>query len=224
MRTKPPKNGYHKSFPLKQAKHFLAPNPHERRFVYNIFLKPKKRWSNARCYKDAYLREDMSDNHAYNAAYQLLRKSKIVRCIKKLQKHEIDRLNITAERILKEESRIAFVDIAELFDENGFLTINPKELPLDIRRAISGIEVISSPIPGQDKYKVKFWDKGAALSRLQKVMGLESAKKVELTGKDGAPLQINHTFDIDLSVLSDEELSTLIRISDKVKKNASDSD
>ena len=222
MRTKPPTNGYKKSFPLKKDKQFLALNSNERRFVYNIFLKPKTRWSNARCYKDAYMREDITDNHAYNKAYHLLRKAKIVRCIKKLQRYEIDRLNITAERVLKEESRIAFVDIAELFDENGFLTINPKDLPLDIRKAISGIEVISSPIPGQDKYKVKFWDKGAALSRLQKVLGLESARKVELTGKDGGAIQINHTFDLDLSSLSDDELSSLIRIAEKVKKHVAD--
>jgi len=87
----------------------------------------------------------------------------------------VKKTQVSAERVLKEESRIAFADIAGIF--NGETLISPDELPEDIRRAISGIEIIERIIPGKEKekeikYKYRFWDKGRALERLGKYLKL----------------------------------------------------
>ncbi len=87
----------------------------------------------------------------------------------------VKKTQVSAERVLKEEARIAFADIAEIF--NGETLISPDELPEDIRRAISGIEIVERIIPGKEKekeikYKYRFWDKGRALERLGKHLKL----------------------------------------------------
>lgn len=221
MRTRPPANGFQKSFPLTKDSDFLNLTVEERRFVYNIFLKPKTKWSNARCYKDAYLRDVMNYNTAANAADRLLKKAKISKCVKKLQRYEIQKLNITTARILREEARLAFVDITDIFDDDGALIINPKDLPIEVRKSISSIEQIDSFVPGEKRYKIKFWDKGAALKRLQSIKGLNAPSKHELSGPNGKPLELNHTFaELDLSVLSDSELSTLIELTTKIRRGS----
>jgi len=87
----------------------------------------------------------------------------------------VEETRVSAERVLKEEGRIAFADIAEIF--NGETLISPDKLPEDIRRAISGIEIVERIIPGKEKekeikYKYRFWDKGRALERLGKHLKL----------------------------------------------------
>ena len=62
-----------------------------------------------------------------------------------------EKTKVNAERVLKEEGRIAFADIAEIF--NGETLISPDKLPEDIRRAISGIEIIERYIPGKEDEK-----------------------------------------------------------------------
>jgi phage terminase small subunit len=96
--------------------------------------------------------------------------------------------DINAERVLREEGRIAFADIAEIFDKGTL--ISPSELPEDIRRAISGVEIIERFSPGEKKwkevkYKYRFWDKGRSLERLGKHLKLyKDQAKLEL-GFDG---------------------------------------
>ena len=87
----------------------------------------------------------------------------------------VEKTRVSAERVLKEEGRIAFANIAEIFD--GETLISPGKLPEDIMRAISGIEIIERFIPGKEKkkevkYKYRFWDKGRALERLGKYLKL----------------------------------------------------
>jgi hypothetical protein len=100
----------------------------------------------------------------------------------------VETTDINAERVLREEGRIAFADIAEIFD--GETLISPSELPEDIRRAISGVEIIERFIPGEKKrkevkYKYRFWDKGRSLERLGKHLKLyKDQAKLEL-GFDG---------------------------------------
>lgn len=81
--------------------------------------------------------------------------------------------NVTAERVIKELARIAFANIADLYDENGAL-IPVHELPDDVAATISQIDVeISSRGPLSDKEtfvtkKVKQASKMEALTVLAK--------------------------------------------------------
>ena len=94
---------------------------------------------------------------------------------------------MTVEQILIEESRIASSDIRKLFD-GEFVLISPGELDEDTARAIAGVEIREQDIFNDDgeviqtitTYKYKFWDKGQALNRLEKIHGLHQPKDAGL--------------------------------------------
>lgn len=89
-----------------------------------------------------------------------------------------NKLHITRERVLTEYAKIAFADIKLLYDENG--NIKPiHDLDNDSAAAISAIESSEEGTnPGTIK-KVKLSDKRAALDSICKVMGYNSADKLE---------------------------------------------
>ena len=73
------------------------------------------------------------------------------------------------ERVVLEERRIAFCDIRGLFQ--GGQILSPEKLPEELARAVSNVEVTEKP-NGEITYKYRFWDKGHALKRLSKNLGL----------------------------------------------------
>lgn len=103
------------------------------------------------------------------------------------------RLEVTAERTLKELARIAFFDPRRIFDPQGRL------LPIDqwdedTSAAIAGIEVFEA-LEGRGEEreavgitrKVKLAPKVDALGKLAMHFGLLT-KKVEVTGRNGGPI------------------------------------
>lgn len=83
------------------------------------------------------------------------------------------RTEINQDRVLKEEACIAFSDIGGIFQ--GDTLLPPDQLPEDIRRSVSAIEVIETPDKDGNittKYKYRFWDKGKALERVSRHLGM----------------------------------------------------
>jgi hypothetical protein len=80
---------------------------------------------------------------------------------------------ITQKRIIAEDVRIATSSISDLFSESGGL-IAPNQLDSNTAAAIASIEVTDTP--DGEKIKYKFWDKGQALNRLQKVFGMQTER------------------------------------------------
>ena len=119
------------------------------------------------------------------------------------------------ERILKEEASIAFSDVAKYFDENGYLIRNPAKLPSVIRRAISSVKRVSNNKTGQERYEVTLWNKGDSLSRLQKVMGMNSPTEHKIDGNMQVETTVVHR--IDLSSLSEYDISVLKDVQKKLK-------
>ncbi len=141
----------------------------------------------SRAYKVAY-KGIKSDRTAESAASRLLRNVKVRTYIDARLKILSDKAGITAERILEEEARIALSDIRQLF--NGNIPIAPSNLPEDVARALSGIRIKKRTITGSDGvdkvetiYECRFWDKGAALGRLEKLCGMHT-EKVDLNIKN----------------------------------------
>lgn len=127
-----------------------------------------------------------------------------------------------ANRVIKELSHIAYSDPSELFDENGCL-LPPSSLPEHVSRSLSSIEVIRrghGRIPkNNDKYilgseppsdgdedsdsedviewihKIRQHDKVKALAILGKHFGIVH-DKVELSGPNGGPLQVESTINL----------------------------
>lgn len=93
---------------------------------------------------------------------------------KYLLEKKYEKSGLTAKRVLLEFMRIAFVDVAQAYDQDGHL-LPIHEMPEDVRRAIAGIEVEelfeghgdSREQVGRLK-KIRFWDKNKALEALAK--------------------------------------------------------
>lgn len=118
---------------------------------------------------------------------------------KRLQK-SAKKANLSTDRLMQEESCIAYSDIREIFDDEG-TPISPKELPESIARAISSVWVEDRYTPQGDfvrKYKYSFWNKGDALKRVESYMGLHT-KNVALENKDGEPFKTESTTRLELS-------------------------
>lgn len=93
----------------------------------------------------------------------------------KLRKPPPDSEKITNDRIKAEEACIAFSNPQDLFDESGNLIPIP-DLPEHVARAIREFEGII--IDGENGKKIclvkkiRFWDKGDALQRLERIQGM----------------------------------------------------
>lgn len=203
---------FNHDFPLIDDEAFLKLSSQQQKFIYFKYLQPITNWTNGRIYKEAYNKPQLDIPAASNRAYETTLTRAIFPLLRKLSKYRIEQLNITTERILAEESYIAFSDFADLFDEEGLSITNPKDMPVHVRRAIKSVEEITMGV--QTRYKVTFWSKSDALRRLQSVKGMTPPKRHEFTGKGGAPLSINHTLihKINLSNLTKVELEVLDKL------------
>ena len=203
---------FNHDFPLTDDESFLSLNPMQQKFIYLYYLKPITGWNNTKIFRAAYNQPETSYQQASSLANDKLHTKKISPLIRKLTKYRVEQLNITTERILAEESYIAFSDFGDLFDEAGLSITNPKDMPQHVRRAIQSVEEITVGV--QTRYKVTFWNKSEALKRLQNINGMVAPKKHIFSGPDGKAIELNHTLThkIDLSDLSQLELEVLDKL------------
>lgn len=136
----------------------------------------------------AYIAAGYSENGAAQSASALLRNPKISAYIEKKLEKRAQKLDISAEKILAEIAKVAFLDPRKFYDDNG----NLKDVPsLDDDTAVSlaGLEVYEEyagrgedrEAIGQTK-KVKFVDKLRALELYGRYLKLFT-DKVEHSGK-----------------------------------------
>jgi phage terminase small subunit len=121
-------------------------------------------------------------------ATKLLGIAKVKAAIEKVQKRAADKAEISQQRILVEEGRLAFLNPQGLVNENGKL-MDLHELPEDVARAIVGLDVVRQ-IDGSLKYKYRFTDKGKSLDRLERILGMFAPEKHEIAGKDGNAIDL----------------------------------
>ena len=144
--------------------------------------------------KQAAIRAKYSEKTAKEQACRLLTNVYIKAEVKKFMDKRADKLEITAERVLKELARLAYIDTNDLYDENGSLkSIN--ELHENVSRCISSIEVTekagAAMIGGKEGIrhisenlkKIKTYDKLRALDLLGKHLKLFGDES-----KDTAPV------------------------------------
>jgi hypothetical protein len=107
---------------------------------------------------------------AATMATEYLRKPHVQEYIASQRKRLQKVTNINQKRVLDEESCISFLDPGLLFELKSGSLVPPYELPENVRRAISAIEIIEKE--SETVYKYKFWDKGRSLERVSKFLGL----------------------------------------------------
>lgn len=223
MRTKPTNikqlEKVRGTFPLATDPKFLELTPKQQAFVHNVFLQPVSGWTNAKVYRVSHGIEKTPQNSSttvHSGQYwKLLRHPKIEPFIHRIKKHYANKLGVTAERILREEATIAFSDIAQFFDSSGHLLVHPSKLPAKVRRAISSVKAVHNK-NGSITYEVQLWNKGAALQRLENLLGMNAPQKHEVSGPDGGPIEISARY--DFSILSVEEKRTLHTLLIKCKR------
>lgn len=144
----------------------------------------------------AAIRASYSPRTAEKIGSENLKKPEIARAIAEALKRRADRVEVKQDDVLRELLRIMSCDIGHAFDDAGRL--RPlKEMPEDVRRVISGVEVTQLfDGTGADRYhsgdllKVKFWDKTKAIELAGKHLALFTERH-EHTGKDGQPLNVS---------------------------------
>jgi len=129
-----------------------------------------------RAYKVAYDTE-MTDHVAGSAASRLLDDVKVRSYIEQEQAKIAAKYKITRERVLEEEAYIAFSDPRTFFNDDGTIK-SPDKMPAHIIRAMSAFEHETKTYGKDDdttevtKRKFKLWDKGRALERIEKHLGM----------------------------------------------------
>lgn len=119
----------------------------------------------------------------------MLKHVEVAARVAQLQQKVAEKFELNTERVLQELSRLAFFDIRKLVDNTG----KPKalaDLDDDTAAAIVGLDVVQFGNKDSgigDVLKFKLADKKGALDLAMRHLGLLK-DKVEVTGKDGAPL------------------------------------
>lgn len=158
----------------------------------------------------AAIRAGYSPKTAASQASDLLRNPKVSAAVQQGVAERQQRVEVKADTVLRELLRIATVDLGAAYDDQGNL-LPVKEMPEDVRRAISGIKVFEEFDGfGQDRVKVgevrevKFWDKPRSLELLGKHLRL-FVEQVEHAGKNGGPIK-TESAPFDVRNLTDEQL------------------
>jgi phage terminase small subunit len=179
-------------------------NPKQARFVaeYLVDLNGKQ----------AAIRAGYSPRSAEVTASKLLRVPKVAEAVRRANERRLDRVEVTADTVLRELLLIARTDLAQAYDENGHL--RPiHDIPEECRRAIAGVKVFEEfDGVGADRVKVgevrevKFWDKPKSLELLGKHLKLFT-EVVESTA----------TMSVNLREITDEEWEELSRLKYQVR-------
>lgn len=146
----------------------------------------------------AAIRAGYSEKTARSQAQRMLTNVDIQTELKELMEIRAKRAEIDADTVLAELLRIARADIGEAFNPDGSLK-SMAEMPEEIRRAISGVDVFEEFQGRGDSReqigftrKVRFWDKVKALEMLGRHLRMFS-DRVEITGKDGGPVEVGQS-------------------------------
>lgn len=129
-----------------------------------------------------------SEDSARQGAHQILTNIYVYEYIQELVKKKMDKVDLTADRVLAEYAKIAFIDIQKFYDENGNLK-EIKDLSEDASASMAGIKIHELKDSMGIKYgelkEIKLHDKLRALESLSKYLGIyakdNDQKKVEAT-------------------------------------------
>ena len=148
--------------------------PNQKAFCEIRFRRPEL--TAAQCYLLAYP-GCTSEQAAAVEASRSLKKPKIQSYLEELNAQAAGHAGIYPGRILREEARLAFYDPRDLVDPRTGEILPLMHLPEHIARAIVGLKVtrtqsLRDPDMVRTEYRYKFADKGKALERLSKYLGL----------------------------------------------------
>lgn len=126
----------------------------------------------------AAIRAGYSEKTAKEIGYENLTKPHLLNLISELRQKQIQRTELSADKVLKEYAKVAFMDIREFYDANGRLKM-PHDLDDAAAASLAGIEIdeIYGYIAGEkekigETKKIKLHNKLTALEALGKHLGV----------------------------------------------------
>jgi phage terminase small subunit len=145
----------------------MSLNPKQSRFVqeYLIDLNATK----------AAIRAGYNSKTANQTGPRLLVNVGIAAAIAGAQAERGQRTGITQDRVIQELAHAAFLDIKDLFEDDGSLKL-VRDMPETVRRAISGLEVT-------EIFDRADGDQKTAIGLLKKVKLVDKSGNLELIGK-----------------------------------------
>lgn len=144
-------------------------------------------------------RAGYSDKNADSMGWQLLQIPAVRSAIDAGLEKLLTENEFTAARTIKEMARLSFYDPGKLFHADGRQK-GIHELDEDIRAAVVSFEVIGSKTSkAGETAKVKLADKAANLRMAAQHFGLLK-EHVEITGKDGGPIETRELSDAERAV------------------------
>jgi phage terminase small subunit len=133
----------------------------------------------------AAIRAGYAPKSAHVTASKLLKKPKVKGALDAAIAERSKRTDVTADRVIQEIARLAFVDVSKAYNADTGELLKPNEMPDDVRAAFGGLDFAKSG----DKVG-RFLGKERSLELLGKHLGL-FRDKVELSGKDGGAISIH---------------------------------
>lgn len=129
---------------------------------------------------------------------------------------------MSREEMLERLTIMARTDITEFLgeatlknDDSSTRTVILPSIDLDKARANGKAFLIKTIKSGQWGLEITFHDCQVAMKMLARIAGFEAAQKLEVTGKNGGPVEIAPGY--DLSALNDAELGQLKALLSKAK-------
>lgn len=178
-------------------------------------------------YKQSYDCDNMTDKTIDEAACRGAADSKVIARVTELQDELKYRNMATTERVLTEYAKIGFADIKDFlafrtektvdsYDDEGKPVYSYRQV-VDAKPSeeIDGTMINEVAISRDGTFKFKLHDKKAALDMIGKHLGMFT-EKVELTGANGGPVEIE-----GINNLSIEELIAIEEYMTKAKDRTS---
>ena len=170
-------------------------------------------------YRYAYDCSKMSESTVWENASRQLANSKVAARIEYLKSHLAEAAGISALHIIREHQKIAFSDATRI--RNGWMSLKDFDaLTSDEKACIKSIETKQTKritLDGDElvdeQVKITCYDKQKALDSIVNMLGYNAPEKKEVTGKDGAPIELSAK--IDYSHLSDDDLKQAFSIIQK---------
>jgi hypothetical protein len=137
-------------------------------------------------YRNVY---ECSPKAAKSAAYKVLKRADVIAY---LEQKEVAKANLAAvadildaDEAMREETVIVRQTLSDILDENGEIK-DLKDWPERVRKYIKEVDFAHMPMgsdghgnPISERYikKIHFYDKGQALGRVEKVLGMNAPEK-----------------------------------------------
>ena len=163
----------------------------------------------------AAIRAGYSDATAYSQGQRLLKHVEVAKAIEGAMSARAKRTDITADRVLQELAKIGFSDIRKAVkSQSGLITEedNPDGGDIAVIKTVvtNTVQMVASDEIDDDTaacisevsqnatggIKIKLHDKRAALVDIGKHLGMFK-ERVEHTGKDGGPIEVESLSDLE---------------------------